>query len=132
MGDADDSRLFTLPLLNTSNIRVSVLLVFVYCIFIVVQEFIARGVIISTILNFLEGVKHSRLGAIIMSSMLFSAQHLHLPSIAFAVLVFIPGIFWGWLFVRHRSILGVSISHIIIGIWTIQILGLNNIGIPQF
>jgi membrane protease YdiL (CAAX protease family) len=97
-----------------------------------VQEFIARGVIISTILNFLEGVKHSGLGAIIMSSMLFSAQHLHLPSIAFAVLVFIPGIFWGWLFVRHRSILGVSISHIITGIWAIQILGLNNIGIPQF
>lgn len=132
MGDADDSRLFTLPLLNTSNISVSVLLSFVYCIFVVVQEFIARGVIISTILNFLEGVKHSGLGAIIISSMLFSAQHLHLPSIAFAVLVFIPGIFWGWLFVRHRSILGVSISHIITGIWAIQILGLDNIGIPQF
>jgi len=31
------------------------------------------------------------------------------------VIVFLPGLFWGWLYSRHNSLLGVSISHLLIG-----------------
>jgi hypothetical protein len=33
------------------------------------------------------------------------------------LIVFVPGLFWGWLYARHDTLIGVSLSHLIIG-WT--------------
>ena len=43
-------------------------------------------------------------------------------SLEFAIATFIPGISWGWLFQKQRSLVGVSVSHALIGLWIVFIL----------
>ena len=85
-----------------------------YSVFAPVQEFIARGCFQSSFQNFLVG-KHKTLTAIVISNLMFSMTHLHI-SISFALMAFIPGLFWGWQYSRHKTLIGISISHIIIGL----------------
>ncbi|HGC5656427.1 hypothetical protein SFB48_01050 [Legionella pneumophila] len=51
-------------------------------------------------------------------------MHTHL-GLTFASLTFIAGLFWGWLFHRQKSLLGVSVSHVILGVWSLFIVGLR-------
>jgi CRP-like cAMP-binding protein/membrane protease YdiL (CAAX protease family) len=81
-----------------------------------IQEFVARGVLQGNLQHFFSG-KNVVLRAIIVSNALFSATHVHLLSGLLGVIVFVPGLFWGWLYSRHNSLVGVSISHLLIG-WT--------------
>lgn len=85
-----------------------------YSVFAPVQEFIARGCFQTSFQNFLVG-KHKTLIAIVISNLMFSMIHLHI-SIRFALLAFIPGLFWGWQYARQKTLIGISISHIIIGL----------------
>ena len=85
-----------------------------YSVFAPVQEFIARGCFQTSFQNFLVG-KHRILIAVVISNLMFSMTHLHI-SIRFALIAFIPGLFWGWQYARHKNLIGISISHIIIGI----------------
>jgi CRP-like cAMP-binding protein len=85
-----------------------------YSLFAPVQEFIARGCFQSSFQNFLTG-KYRTLTAIVISNLMFSMTHLHI-SISFALVAFIPGLFWGWQYARHKTLIGISISHIIIGL----------------
>ena len=85
-----------------------------YSVFAPVQEFIARGCFQTSFQNFLMG-KHRILIAIVISNLMFSMTHLHI-SIRFALIAFIPGLFWGWQYARHKNLIGISISHIIIGL----------------
>ncbi len=85
-----------------------------YSVFAPVQEFIARGCFQTSFQNFLVG-KHRILIAIVISNLMFSMTHLHI-SICFALIAFIPGLFWGWQYARHKNLIGISISHIIIGL----------------
>lgn len=81
-----------------------------------VQEFIARGVLQGSLQHFYTG-RNTTFRAIAVSNALFSATHVHLLGGWLAVIVFIPGLFWGWLYSRHENLIGVSISHLLIG-WT--------------
>jgi len=81
-----------------------------------VQEFIARGVLQGSLQNFFKG-KHVTARAIFISNAIFSATHVHLLGGLFGAIVFVPGLFWGWMYARNQSLIGVSLSHIIIG-WT--------------
>jgi len=81
-----------------------------------VQEFIARGVLQGSLKHFFKG-NNVTLRAIIVSNALFSATHVHLLNGLLGVIVFVPGLFWGWLYSRHNNLIGVSISHLLIG-WT--------------
>lgn len=81
-----------------------------------IQEFIARGVLQGSLQHFFRG-KNVTLRAIIISNALFSATHVHLLGGLLGVIVFVPGLFWGWLYSRQENLIGVSISHILIG-WT--------------
>jgi len=85
-----------------------------YSVFAPVQEFIARGCFQTSFQNFLMG-KYRILTAIVISNLMFSMTHLHI-SIRFALIAFIPGLFWGWQYARHKNLVGISISHIIIGL----------------
>ncbi len=85
-----------------------------YSLFAPVQEFIARGCFQSSFQNFLTG-KYRTLTAIVISNLMFSMTHLRI-SISFALVAFIPGLFWGWQYGRHKTLIGISISHIIIGL----------------
>lgn len=63
--------------------------------------------------------------AILVSDIVFSSIHLHLGA-AFAAQAFIAGLFFGYEFHRERSYLAVAVSHAVVGVWAVFI-----IGIPQ-
>ena len=70
-----------------------------------VQEMIARSGLQAPLESLIEGPRRS-LQANVVASLLFAATHLHLsPALALAVLPF--GLYWGILFQRQRSLLGV-------------------------
>ena len=79
-----------------------------------IQEFVARGVLQGSLQHFFTG-KNITLRAIIVSNALFSATHVHLMQGVLGLIVFVPGIFWGYLYARHNTLLGVSVSHLLIG-----------------
>ncbi|MEX2233075.1 MAG: cyclic nucleotide-binding domain-containing protein [Cyclobacteriaceae bacterium] len=81
-----------------------------------VQEFVARGVLQSSLARFFTG-KNVALRAVLVSNALFSATHIHVMGGFLGIVVFVPGLFWGWLFSRHENLIGVSVSHLLIG-WT--------------
>lgn len=92
-----------------------------YLVFVPIQELIARGALQSSFQILLVG-PHKTLWAIILSNILFSVTHLHL-SITIGLATIIPGLFWGWLYSRQGSLVGVIISHLIVGIWALFIVG---------
>jgi CRP-like cAMP-binding protein len=95
----------------------------VYIILVPLQELIVRGGLQSGFYVFLRGSEKKRLWiAIIISNLIFSLPHLY-NSPYFAFLVLIPGIFWGWLYSRQKTLVGVSVSHIFIGVWMVFIVG---------
>ena len=96
-----------------------------YIILCPIQEFITRGVLQGSLLKSLKG-KYRISFSLILSNILFSIAHQHLGLII-AFLMFFPGLFWGWLFQRHQSLIGVSLSHIAIGLWVTVILSLQNL-----
>jgi|GEM_PF-524862 len=95
----------------------------VYIIIAPLQELIARGALQSGFYVFLLGSEKNRTWiAIIISNLIFSLPHLY-ESPYFAVIVLVPGIFWGWLFARQKTLVGVSVSHIFIGVWMVFVVG---------
>lgn len=98
-------------------------LLIVYGVSSLVQEMIVRSALQSTLEMFLWG-KHRTLRAIVVASLCFSVNHMHL-SFLFACLVFLPGMFWGWLFHRRRHILGPALSHLVVGGYVFFMLGTN-------
>ena len=92
----------------------------IYVLLVPVQEIVARGVIQTSLMRVFQG-NWSRWKAILLSNCMFSSFHLYLD-MKFAILTFIPGLFWGYLFSEQKSLLGVSISHIIIGLFALTLL----------
>jgi len=101
----------------------NVILVYIaYILLVPIQEFVARGVIQGSLELFLTG-KNKVVSSIFLSNLLFGAFHIHYD-LKFAVLTVLAGIFWGVMYARQQSLLGVSVSHIIIGTFTLLCMGL--------
>ena len=96
-----------------------------YLLFTPLQELIARGALQSSLNEFLVG-PNKKWWAILVSNLLFCVTHLHV-SLGMALAVFIPGLVWGWLYTRQRSLVGVSISHMIVGSYAFYILGVQGV-----
>jgi CRP-like cAMP-binding protein len=94
-----------------------------YALFVPVQEMVARSGIQSSLMMFLRA-PHRVPMSIFMSTLLFSATHLHTTAV-FALMVFPVGLFWGWLYSRHATLAGVVISHLLIGIWAVFIVSFH-------
>lgn len=86
-----------------------------HCVFTPIQEFAARGGVQGAFTEFLTG-KHKDIKALLIANLLFSMTHIHI-SIVIVFVVFLPGLFWGWRFMRQHSLIGISISHIIVGLF---------------
>jgi len=106
--------LFDQTMVNQSSGRRLLLLNIAYFLLAPVQEFIVRGLIQGSLQRLLTGPKRI-FWAILLSNMMFSALHLH-NDMSFALGTLIPGFFWGIMYYRQKSLLGVSLSHIIIGL----------------
>jgi len=101
-----------------------------YGVLSVAQEMIGRSGIQCTLRNlFVEDEqtpdqkRRAEWKAIWVSSLLFSATHIHLGA-TFSAIVFVPGVFWAWMFSRQGSIVGTSVSHILLGLGIVFVLGL--------
>lgn len=77
------------------------------------QEFIARGAMQGSLSLLLPG-KHSGLMAVLVTSFLFGALHMS-HSVALSVSALLTSLLWGWLYERHKTLVGVSISHFLVG-----------------
>lgn len=109
------------------SLKFYLVVIFLYAVFSCIQELIVRCAMQSTFFMFLPGTQTVRKwNAIILANIIFAAAHSHL-SFEFAALTFVTGIFWGWLFHKQRSLISVSISHIILGVWVVFIIGLKGI-----
>ncbi|MCB9298332.1 MAG: cyclic nucleotide-binding domain-containing protein [Lewinellaceae bacterium] len=105
-----------------NNLPLGITLIIFYIILAPVQELIIRGVLQSVLQRLFEG-RYAGIKAILLTNLLFSGFHLHFNPL-FAVVTFIPGLLWGYLFYKQGSLVGVSVSHIIIGLLGILFLGL--------
>lgn len=96
-----------------------------YILFVPFQVFLAQGVIQSSLLEFLPQENRKWL-SVVVSSLLFSAFHIEL-NVVFALGVLIPGVMWSILYLRHRTLISITISHIIIGFWGLFLLDYQHI-----
>ncbi len=100
-----------------------VITLILYCFFISpLQEVMCRGAFQGSLDIFLVG-RYKKVLSILISNLLFSMFHIFV-SFQLAVLVFIPGIFWGWLFSRHKTLVGVCLSHMMLGFWALWVVGI--------
>lgn len=119
----DDSLLNFKHLLQ-SHLAISdwILITFGYALFVPLQALMVNGCMQTVFTKFFVG-PNKVFWAIILSNLLFSVTHLHL-SLSFAIFVFFIGCVWGWLYSRHHTIVGISVSHMIMGIWGGVFMGL--------
>jgi len=92
-----------------------------YGIFAPIQEMSMRGVIQSSLEHFLTG-RFVTWRAIIITNIFFSISHIHISAVV-VVLSFIPGLFWGWLFHRQRTVVGAAFSHFLVGEFALYVVG---------
>ena len=104
------------------NWKLSWLIVLMYFFLAVAQEIISRGFIQTTIERILTG-RHRGLVAIFTTSVIFAVAHLHY-SIATMLATMLAGLFFGWLYRRHQTIVGVSVAHFLLGTLVLDILRL--------
>ena len=94
-----------------------------YVVFAPFQELIYRGALQGSLSHFLTGQKR-QWQAILGSNIIFSAAHLYI-SPGLSITAFFAGLFWGWLYARQKSLLGVSLSHILLGFWAFEVVDLG-------
>jgi CRP-like cAMP-binding protein/membrane protease YdiL (CAAX protease family) len=100
-----------------------------YALFCPVQELVARGLIQSAVQRFLAGpseepTPRQSWTANLTANLAFVAVHAHI-SLGFAVLTFVPGLAWGWLYRRHGTLVGVSVSHVLLGVLAAFVVNLH-------
>jgi len=99
-----------------------VLIKVLYVLFAPIQELIVRGILQGGMQHFLSG-KGAVTRSIILSNLIFACGHIP-ANLWFAVLTFIPGLFWGWMYAKQGTLVGVSLSHILIGLYASLLLGI--------
>lgn len=97
----------------------------VYVVLAVIQEFIARGCIQSCFRNFFQG-EHRVFKAILFSNLSFQILHT-VKEFWLGIASLFLGFFWGYLFEKQKSLVGVSISHALIGMWAFFILDFDTL-----
>jgi CRP-like cAMP-binding protein len=95
------------------TVHEAILLGVIYLLFIPVQELVARGFLQSCLRNFFQGPDRVFM-AILTSNLLFEIVHT-VKNFWFAVGTFFLGIYWGILFEQQKSLVGVCVSHMIVG-----------------
>ena len=89
------------------------LLLAIYLPIAALQEFLARGVIQTAIESVLDK-PYATFQAILTASALFGLVHIQL-SVGIAFASFVCSLYWGYLYAQKRCLVGVSISHFMIG-----------------
>ncbi|MBI3508478.1 MAG: cyclic nucleotide-binding domain-containing protein [Chlamydiia bacterium] len=97
---------------------------FMYAFLIVpLQELLTRGCLQGLLEKFLTG-KRRVLSSILMSNLIFSSTHVFF-SVYLAFAVFLVGCFLGFLYSRSHNLLGCCLSHAMMGVFGLSILGIT-------
>jgi membrane protease YdiL (CAAX protease family) len=115
-------RLIDFYLIEESGWLFAAVIIIVYSLHAILQEFIARSCIQGGLMQFIVG-KGSEWKSITLATLMFSSFHIML-NLKYGFLTMIPGFIWGYLFYKQRNLLAVSISHIVIGIVALFVLNL--------
>ncbi len=102
------------------DVRTTLLWGIIYAFFTPLQEIIIRGTIQSSFRNFFRG-KYRSGKAILVSNLVFQMVHA-VRGFYLSLACFLLGLYWGLLFDRQKSIIGVSVSHFLLGLWGFFIL----------
>lgn len=87
---------------------------FTYIFIAPVQEFIRSGVLQSSLERSLADSRYRQFMAVVVSSCIFGSFHIFY-SVGMALVTVVSGLLWGWLYSRQRNLIGISLSHFIIG-----------------
>jgi CRP-like cAMP-binding protein len=98
------------PLVDPAQLTLSV---YTYILIAALQEWICRGVFLTSIAKLMPG-RMRPAAAVLISSLVFSTLHLHYSS-SLAVVALVTGIVWGTLFLAYRNLAGPVVSHFILG-----------------
>ncbi|MEI6456428.1 MAG: type II CAAX endopeptidase family protein [bacterium] len=104
-GTFRESQIFDLNYFSLSYIT--------YIVVAPLQEFIARGTAQSTLERLFIG-KNKGFLAIVVTSFLFGSLHVY-SSFHLAIAAVLTGWLWGWMYNRQKSLVGVGLSHFLIG-----------------
>ena len=112
---------FDIRLRHTSSPASFLLLALVlYVPVCMLQELVARGILHAGLGALLTG-RWGPLWALLLSNALFSLFHVHY-SVAVALATFALGLYFGLLWIRHRSLLAVALAHYLVGFFAIEVL----------
>ncbi|GIW71349.1 MAG: hypothetical protein KatS3mg102_0891 [Planctomycetota bacterium] len=92
----------------------------VYLLGAPLQEFVMRGVLQTALEQLLSGPWRTHL-AVVLAALLYGVGHLHY-GLTLGLCTFALGLGLGWLFARHRTLLGVTLAHLLIGEWVMNAL----------
>ncbi len=132
---ASDPRLAAEPLFNTRaifedgrfDLGFYLLSLLIYVLVCPAQEFFIRSGMQTALDRFLpQPGGRVNWPAILVSNLVFALGHTFI-GLGFAIGAFAPGLFWGWLYDRQRSLLGVTVSHMMVGVFALQVLGVQSI-----
>ncbi len=113
---------FSFPFFQRYSFGFALGIAVTYSLFCVLQEIILRSALQHSLIHFLTG-RFAKTRIIATTTLIAAATHLHMKSLVFPLLIIVPNIFWCLLYDKHRSLLCVSVSHILIGVWALFILG---------
>ena len=112
--------------LHEFNLWLYIVLVVIYIVTTPAQEFFARSGLQASLDMLVPSEAKTNWTANVGANLFFSSAHAYL-SLEFAIATFIPGLFWGWLFQKQRSLVGVSVSHAVIGLWIFFVLNFRTV-----
>lgn len=93
----------------------------IYLLFIPAQDFFFRGFLQNSWERFASGPYRTVI-AVFVSSIIYIDAHFYLT---FSFLVFLPSFLWGWLFARHRTLIGISMGHTLLSFWAFWVVGIS-------
>lgn len=117
-----DQPLLAFPLFQLTSAPKVLLDLLSYLLLAPLQELLARGGLQGSLQHFLTGPR-VRLRAVLVASVVFSITHLHIGP-AFALVVLLPSLLWGGLFARHGTLVGPAVSHTMVGLWVLYVMGI--------
>lgn len=93
-----------------------------YAVMSFAQEYV-RAVVQGALALFYRAVReHERWKSLLIANLVFAILHVHLSAM-FALLSFLAGLLWGWIFQRERSYLAAATSHALTGVWVVFVVG---------
>jgi len=98
------------PIIDLSYFGISYI---TYIVVAPLQEFVSRGAIQGSLEKLLD-VRSKGFVSILVTTMLFGAIHVMI-SFNLAIASIIMGWIWGWMYHKQQSLVGVSLSHFLVG-----------------